>query len=153
MNNHFWASRAAAAHRKEAHSSHPLFLATQPQQGQPGRLGHLSPQVPTETRQLHSCSTSCPPPRPDVQGTGHLEHPPYRAFLLHSHDEALKSLCMEDVSGKWIEMAKNIYLLGSLWEFLRGTRSCRARWCNWTTNKQFSFCPFPGTTIRAGLPQ
>lgn len=54
----------------------------------------------------------------EALGTGHLEHPPYRMLLLYSLDVALESLWAKDVSWKWIEMAKNIYLLGSLWESL-----------------------------------
>lgn len=76
MNNHFWASRTAAAHRKEAHFSHLHSHNRSSQIGQAtSHHGYLA-----ETHQLHSCSTSCPPPSPDVQGTGHSKHPSYRGF-------------------------------------------------------------------------
>lgn len=85
---HFWATRSAAAHRNST------LLTRQPQQEQqtnPHRR-HLA-----ETHHLDSCSTFCPPPSPDVRGTGHLEHPPCLMFLLHRLDVTLKSLWMKDV--------------------------------------------------------
>lgn len=107
MNNHFWVSRSAAAHRKKAHSLRLLFLHSLhllflwlPSHNRSSQVGQGTShhRYPAETHQLHSCSTSCPSPSPDVQGTGHWSALPIGGFCYTSPQKPLNGRCFRKMN-------------------------------------------------------